>query len=185
MEAERGVDVLAGDRVGVLRRDLLDVDAAAGRHHGDRPALAAVHRDADVELVDEVDGALDEHPVDGVALQVHPEDAPRGLAELALVVGELDAAGLPAAADLHLRLHGDGVADRGAGLDGLVDRRRQLGRRRGDARVREDALGLVLVELHGRSGRAFPRAGVSVSETGRPRGAESNALIPALVGFRA
>ena len=96
----------------------------------------------------EVDGALDEHAVDGVPLQVHPEDVLGGRAGLVGVVDEFDAAGLPAPADLDLRLHRDGVADVLGGVDDLVGGGRERGGRRRDARLGEDVLRLVLVELH-------------------------------------
>jgi hypothetical protein len=58
-----------------------------------------------------------------VALDVHAEDVAGVLAHLVGVVGELDAAGLAAAADLHLGLHDTGyrVADALGGGDGVVD----------------------------------------------------------------
>ena len=56
------------------------------------------------------DALLDPDALDDVALDVHAEDVAGVLADLGLVVGELDAAGLAAAADLHLGLDDDGVA---------------------------------------------------------------------------
>ena len=148
VEPEGGVDVFPGDGVGILLGDRLDVDAAALGDHRDRLALAAVHRHADVQFVDEVDGRLDQHAVDVQPLQVHPEDVVRGLAEFLLVVDQLDAAGLPAPADLYLRLHRAGVADRVGRRDGLLDGRRELRIRHREPGVPEDPLRLVLVKLH-------------------------------------
>ena len=48
---------------------------------------------------------------------------PRVLARLALVGGELDAAGLAAPADQHLRLDDDRIADLVGRRDGVLDRR--------------------------------------------------------------
>ena len=50
-----------------------------------------------------------------------PEDVAGVQAHLVGVVGELDAAGLAAAADLHLRLDDDRIAGRLGRGDGLVD----------------------------------------------------------------
>ena len=60
------------------------------------------------------------------------------------VVGQLDAAGLAAAADLHLGLDHDGVAG-GVGLrDRFVDRRRNATRRHRDVVAGEVLLALIL-----------------------------------------
>ena len=50
-----------------------------------------------------------------------PRIAWRGLLGLLAVLRDLDPAGLPAAADLHLRLDDAGVADLVGGGDGLLD----------------------------------------------------------------
>ena len=72
------------------------------------------------------------------------------LARLVAVLGELDAAGLAAAADLHLRLDDARVADLVGRLDGLVDRGRRGAGRDGDAVAGEELLALVLEEVHKR-----------------------------------
>ena len=70
---------------------------------------------------------LDPDPLDDVALDVHAEDVPGVRAHLVGVVGELDAARLAAAADLHLGLDDDRIAGGFGGGDRLVD---GVGRRR-------------------------------------------------------
>src|SRR6267143_1623738 len=52
-------------------------------------------------------------------------------------------------ADVDLRLHDDGPAERPRGRLGLLMRRRETTLGNGDAGAREQLLGLVLVELHG------------------------------------
>ena len=69
-----------------------------------------VEREAGVVLLVDVRRLLDPDALDDVALDVHAEDVAGVLAHLGLVVGELDAAGLAAAADLHLGLDDHGVA---------------------------------------------------------------------------
>ena len=59
---------------------------------------------------------------DGEAADVHAEDRLGVLLGLGRVVGELDAAGLAAAADQHLGLDDARVADLVGGGDGLLDR---------------------------------------------------------------
>ena len=86
----------------------------------------AVEREAGVVLLVDVGGVLDPHPLDDVALDVHAEDVPGVRADLVGVVGELDAARLAAAADLHLGLDHDRIA----GLLGLRRRPRRRCRRR-------------------------------------------------------
>src|SRR5262249_52034987 len=110
-EAVGRVDVDLGDRVWVLRRDLLDLDATLPGEHPEVLLCRAVEGEGGVVLLLDVAGLLDPDDVDGVALDVHADDVGRVLAGLGLVVGELDAAGLAAPAHLDLRLHDDRVAD--------------------------------------------------------------------------
>ena len=84
-----------------------------------------------------------------MAADVEPEDLPGPRLGLRGTVGELDAAGLAAAAGQHLRLDDDRPAEllgRGPRLPG---RRREAALRDGDAEAREELLALVLVEIHG------------------------------------
>ena len=71
-------------------------------------------------------------------------------AHLVGVVGQLDAAGLAAAADLHLRLDHDRVADALGGGDGVVDRGDGLAGADRDAVAGEELLALVFVQVQGR-----------------------------------
>ena len=61
---------------------------------------------------------------------------------------QLDAAGLAAAADQHLRLDDDGAADLGGRRPRLLGRERDAPVGDGDAEAREELLALVLVEIH-------------------------------------
>src|SRR4051794_13410100 len=86
----------------------------------------------------------------GMARDVHAEDRLRLLLRLRGIGRELDAAGLPAAADQHLGLHDDRAAE-------LLSCGPGLGRRGGDGALRdrdpvarEELLALVLVEVHRR-----------------------------------
>jgi hypothetical protein len=54
--------VEARERVGILLRDLLDLDAAFRRQHEERLLRAAVERDREVVLLRDVRGALDPEP---------------------------------------------------------------------------------------------------------------------------
>ena len=81
----------------------------------------AVEREAGVVLLGDLGRLLDPEHLDGVALDVHAEDVRRVPAALISVGGELDAAGLPAPAHLHLRLHHDRVADPIGRGNGVVD----------------------------------------------------------------
>ena len=71
---------------------------------------------------------------------------------LGAVLGDLDAAGLAAAADQHLRLDHAGVADLVGGGDRLLDGGGGRAGRHGDAVAREELLALVLEKVH--EGRA-------------------------------
>ena len=110
-EAVDGIDVDACDRVGVLLRDLLDLDAALRGEHAEVLLRAPVERERRVVLLGDVGRVLDPHDVHDVALDVHAEDVPGVRAHLVGVGRELDAAGLAAPAHLDLRLHDDRIAD--------------------------------------------------------------------------
>jgi O-succinylbenzoate synthase len=111
-----------GDGVGVGDRHLLDLHAALGREHAQVQLVRAVQGEAGVVLLGDVRGVLDPQPLDHVALDVEAEDVAGVQPGLVRVRGQLDAARLAAAPDLHLRLDDDRVAG-GVGLhDRLVHR---------------------------------------------------------------
>ncbi len=146
-----GVDVF-----GRLFGNLLDVYAAVlGGDEGDGLAVA-VDQDRQVQLLGDVRGIGDQH-------QVHRQRAAgglvgfHGLAQHALGGGmdviqafaELDAAGLAAATCVDLGLdHPLRTAQVLGGVDGGVGRIGNFARRYGDAVMREQLFGLVLVEIH-------------------------------------
>ena len=70
------------------------------------------------------------------------------LAHLALVGGELDAAGLAAPADQDLRLDDDRVADRVGRRDRVLDARHRLAGGDLQAVAGEQLLALVLQQVH-------------------------------------
>ena len=148
LEAEQRVDVQAGDRVRVVVGDLLDVHPALRGEHHERLLGRAVEDDRRVVLGGDVGGRLDPDLVHGEAADVHPEDRASVLLGLAAVLGDLDAAGLAAAADQHLRLDHARVADVVGGGDRLLDGRRGGAGRHRDAVAREQLLALVLEEVH-------------------------------------
>ena len=89
--------------------------------------------------------------MDGVPLDVHSENG-LGLCLSSIgCVGELHAAGLATAADLHLRLHDDGAADLACGLVRRSTRRAHLARGDRNMVLSEQVLGLVLVQVHAES----------------------------------
>ena len=91
---------------------------------------------------------LDPHALDDVALDVHAQDVAGVQSHLVGVVGELDATGLAAAADLHLRLDHDGVPRSLGGRDGFVDRVGDAARRHRDVVAGEVLLALILEQVH-------------------------------------
>ena len=138
------VDVAHDDGVGIGGGDGLDLDATLGRQHQQVLLRAAVERERRVVLLGDVARALDPHSLDDVTLDVHAQDVGRVQSGLGGVVGQLDAAGLAAPADLHLGLDHDRVPG-GIGLgDRLVDRRRDTARRHGDVVAGEVLLALIL-----------------------------------------
>ena len=149
LKALRRVDVQTDQRVRILLRDLLDLDAALRREHEERLLRAAVERDREVVLLRDVGGLLDPELADDVAVDVEPEDAARLLLGVGRVVGELDAARLAAAAGEHLRLDDDRAAERRRRGAGLLRRDGEPAVGDRDADAAEELLALVLVEIHG------------------------------------
>ena len=133
---------------GLVSRHLFDLDAALGREHAEVELGRTVEGEAGVVLLGDVGRVLDPQPLHDVALDVEAEDVAGVEAHLVGVGGQLHAARLAAAADLHLRLDHHRVAG-GLGLrDGLVDRVGHPAGRDGNAEAGEVLLALVLVEVH-------------------------------------
>ena len=138
------------ERVGVLLRDLLDLDAALRREHEERLLRAAIERDREVVLLRDVGGLLDPELVDDVAVDVQAEDVLRLRLGVGRVVGELDAARFAAPAGQDLSLDDDGAADVLGRLARLLGSRREAAFRDGNPDPVEELLALVLVEIHRR-----------------------------------
>ena len=142
------VDRHPGQRVRALDRELLDLHAALVGRHRQEGAVGPVEQVGDVVLLLDVRARVDQHAVHGVALDVHAEDLPGQLTGLGRGLGDLDAAGLAAAADLDLGLDDGDAADLLGGRLGLVGRRRDLAQRDRHAVLLEELLGLVLEQIH-------------------------------------
>ena len=145
--AQHRIDGGSSDRLRLLARDLLDVDAALRRDHGDVALLGSIERDRGVQLVGDVREPLDQHPSHRRPAEALPED-PRGR-RLRLLgrAREDDPAALAAPADLNLRL------DRDLSAQPLGDRT-SLGWSfghppfgEGDPVRREEILPLMLVQI--------------------------------------
>ena len=67
-DAGAGVDVLAENLLGFLRRDLLDVHAAGGARDDDGRRGRAIDQDAQIELAIDLQPFLDQHATDLPAL---------------------------------------------------------------------------------------------------------------------
>ena len=148
LEALERVDVQAHERVGIVRGDLFDLDAALRREHEQRLLGAAIEGDREVVLLRDLGRALDPDLLDDVAANVEADDLLRLLLRVRRIVGELHAAGLAAAAREHLSLDDDRAADLLRGLPGLLRRRRETPLGDGDPEPLEELLALVLVEVH-------------------------------------
>ena len=106
-QAEERVGVVADDRLRVVDRDLLDLDAALGRAHQQDAPLGAIEDRGHVELAGDVGCSGHQDLADRDALDVHAEDGRRDLLGLVGAGGKLHAAGLAAPADEDLGLDDD------------------------------------------------------------------------------
>jgi hypothetical protein len=155
LHAEDAVHRLAVNGLRVVRGHFLDVHAALRGGHDHVHAAAAVERDAEVELLVDIQRFFDQHLPDdlprGAGLvrdQVHADDLLRQRDRLVRVLGELDAAALAAAAGVDLGLDDDASAEvlrRLARLLGGVDDDAP-GRRH--AVTAHDLFCLIFVDFH-------------------------------------
>jgi hypothetical protein len=137
-----------GDGVRVGDGHLLDLHPALGRQHAQVLLGAAIEREAGVVLAGDVRGVLDPEPLDHMALDVEPEDVAGVGADLVGVGGQLDAARLAAAPDLHLCLDHHGVAGLLGLGDGLVHGVGHSPLGDGYAEAGEVLLALIFEEIH-------------------------------------
>ena len=105
------VDVQADERVGIVRRDFFDLDAALRGEHEERLLGAAIERDREVVLLRDVGRLLDPERLDDVAADVEADDVLGLLLGVCGILGELDATRLAAAAGQHLSLDDNLAAD--------------------------------------------------------------------------
>ena len=110
VDPDVGVDGDTGQGVGPLHGELLDLHAALLGAHGEVGAVGAVEEDREVVLLGDRRALGDHDAVHGVALDVHAEDLLTRRSRLVGRLRDLDAAGLAAAAGLHLRLDHDDAA---------------------------------------------------------------------------
>ncbi|VXB31501.1 Predicted hydrolase or acyltransferase (Modular protein) (fragment) [Curtobacterium sp. 8I-2] len=148
VDAGQRVDLDPGECLGLLDGELLDLHAALDAGEREVGAVGPVEQHGEVELLGDVGTLGDHDPLDGVALDVEAEDGLRVFEGLVRGLRDLDAAGLAATADLHLRLDDHDAAD-------LLGRRlRLLGGvgddplQHGDAVGLEEVPGLILEKIH-------------------------------------
>src|SRR5262249_44898960 len=149
LEALERIGVKSGQCIGVLLRDLLDLDPALGREHVQELLRASIERDRQVVLLRDLRRTFDPELLHHVAADVETEDVVRTLLRLRRIVGELDAARLAATAGQHLRLDNHWAAELLRGSTRLLRRRRKTTFRNGDTEARKELLALILVEIHG------------------------------------
>ncbi len=148
VDPARGVDGHLGQLVGPGGGDLLDVHPAGHRGHRQEGPVRPVEQVGEVVLLGDLRGLGHHHAVGDVPLDVEAQDVLGPRPGVLGAVGELHAAGLAAAAGLHLRLDHDGRGDLpGDGfrlLGGLGD----PAGKHGNAVRGQHVTGLVLEEIH-------------------------------------
>ena len=152
LEALERVDVDADERVGVLGRDLLDLDPALRREHEQRLPGAAVERDREVVLARDLRGALDPEPADDVPPDVEAEDVlRRAPCASSGPAASFTPPAFPRPPVSTCALTTTVPPSSSAARARLLGRRRQPAARDRDPEPREQLLPLVLVEVHGRA----------------------------------
>jgi hypothetical protein len=157
-----------GMRAGLGGGDLLDLHTALDRAHRQVGAVGAVEQEGDVILLGDVAGLGHQQLLDDVALDVEPEDV-LGVGERVVGGGRvLHAAGLAAAAGLHLSLDHDGLADLLGDRLGVLRRVGHPAGRGRDVVLGEELFRLVLKKIHGPTCLCCVRS--SVTSRGAPDG---------------
>ena len=111
VDADQRVDLDAGQRLGLLDREDLDLHAALDAGEREEGAVGPVQQHGEVELPRDLGAGRDHDAPYRVALDVQPENAAGQFLGLRRVVRDLDAAGLAATARLDLRLDDDRAAE--------------------------------------------------------------------------
>ena len=163
VDADDRVDLDAGERLGLLDRELLDLHAALDAGQRQVGAVGPVEEHREVELLRDAGAAGDHHAADDVALDVETEDRLRGRLRLIRVLRDLDAAGLAAASDLDLGLDDHHAAELLGCCAHLLRSIRDDARKNRNPVLFEQVSGLVLVKIHGYPIRWCRRALVAPS----------------------
>ena len=153
LEPDERLDVEAGESVGTLLCDLLDVDAALGGQHEERLLLAPVERDREVVLLGDLGRSLDPELLDDVPPDVETKDLLGRLTGLEGLLRKLDPAGLPPSAGEHLGLDDHRPAQLLSCRAGLLGRPGKPPLAHRDPEAPEELLALVLVQIHGQEPR--------------------------------
>ena len=110
-ETHAGIDVLLQNRVGIFRRDLLDIHATRGRCHEHRLALGAVDQNSQIKFFLDGQRFFDQQAAHDAAFgaglvrdQLHAQHLGGELAGFVHRLGDLYAAALAAASGMDLRL---------------------------------------------------------------------------------
>jgi len=136
--------------------DLLDVHATFGRGHDGQARRRAVDQHTQVELALDVAAGLDIDALDFppprsrlLGDERHADHLAGEVAHFGRGLGDLDPAGLAAAAGMDLRLHGPDRPPEGAGgRFGFFGAIGNGAARDGDTEFGHQALGLILVYVH-------------------------------------
>ena len=147
-QARDRIDMDAGERVGVLVGDGLDLHTTLRGEHPEMLLGAAIERERRVVLLRDVGRVLDPDHVHDVALDVEAEDVAGVEPRFVRVLGELHPTGLAPAAHLDLGLDDDRIADALGRGDRVVDVVDCNTGRHGDPVPREQLLALVFEQIH-------------------------------------
>ena len=151
IEALIEIDKMAPERVGARGCNLLDIHAALrGEQHKRAPARG-IDQDGGVEFPRDLGPLLQEHRIDPVTVDRHPEDRFSDAARLLRRLRGLDAAGLAALARRHLRLDHAGSELREGLRGGLGRLAEDCAGHRNAGGCEHPRLGDVFQEVH----RAF------------------------------
>jgi len=147
LQPEKGFDGDLGDALGGGAGDLFDFDAAFGGGHHHRPTPGPVNDDAEIDLLGNVGGLVQQDFFDGEPFDLHAQDLGGHLLRLIGIVGYPDASRLAAAPYQDLRFDDHARTEAGGDRASLFGGGGHIAAGNRRAVLGEDSLRLIFVQF--------------------------------------